>query len=499
MPETRQPADDWALLLEQAFRDHDAARQGHDLRPYFRAQAFREHHNESEIRLRAHAFRQTLVRLPLTVRRGDCFIGSPASFYVDPLPRDISEADLRLARDVCGWHAPREHGVGFDAVLPDYPTLLALGLGGMGHRLADAVRHLDPDTAANDVAEAMQTVLTGLGAFAHRCADTCREVGREEDARLLAHIAELPPRSMREALQLVWLVHLALLAEGRTAPALGRMDRWLEPFYLRDMERGDLDREAALDLLCHFFVRFAEAPPGAWITLGGPRPAGEAAPGETATLLLDALALAPAPGLRVAVRMAAAAPETLLRPILELLEVDGPAITLVNDDVLAAELTQAGLGAEAAEDYAVLDAIAPAVPGRHPVWAAHRLDLRNPIGAGIAAWRDDAARSWASLREQLETTLRTAVDGEAKRLRKRFAPAAARTHRDPVHAALLADCVDRLCDANAEEAPLLRLVGVSAPDLLPVADAVATLAAQVCEGGATQPETLLDTAADGFG
>ena len=94
----------------------------------------------------------------------------------------------------------------------------------------------------------------GMIRFAARYAELAGEMarGREQtprEGRSFSKIAEIcgrvpaePPRSFREALQAIWLVHLGvMLDDGGVAHALGRLDQILLPLLRRDMERGRSD------------------------------------------------------------------------------------------------------------------------------------------------------------------------------------------------------------------------------------------------------------------
>ena len=79
-----------------------------------------------------------------------------------------------------------------------------------------------------------------------------REESDPERRQELSKIAEIcsrvpaePPRSFWEALQAIWFVHLGvMLDDGGVAHALGRLDQILLPLLRKDMQQGELTREA---------------------------------------------------------------------------------------------------------------------------------------------------------------------------------------------------------------------------------------------------------------
>jgi trans-4-hydroxy-L-proline dehydratase len=133
-----------------------------------------------------------------------------------------------------------------------------------------------------DQLEAMAICAEALICFAERHAELAEEKARVEEDQVrkteLLEIASVcrqvpanAPRTMWEALQYYWFVHLGVITELNTWDAFcpGRLDQHLEPFYLQDLEAGALDRERAKELLQCFWVKFNNqpAPPKVGITL----------------------------------------------------------------------------------------------------------------------------------------------------------------------------------------------------------------------------------------
>ncbi|UCF09927.1 MAG: 4-hydroxyphenylacetate decarboxylase large subunit [Candidatus Bipolaricaulota bacterium] len=78
-----------------------------------------------------------------------------------------------------------------------------------------------------------------------------------EIAECLEWIARHPPRTFREALQLCWAVHVAVLNEDAISGlSPGRLGQVLWPWYEQDLEAGRIDEEKALELLECLRVKF---------------------------------------------------------------------------------------------------------------------------------------------------------------------------------------------------------------------------------------------------
>jgi 4-hydroxyphenylacetate decarboxylase large subunit len=80
-----------------------------------------------------------------------------------------------------------------------------------------------------------------------------------EMAERLAWISSKPPRSFHEALQVLWLFHVAVLNEDAISGlSPGRVGQVLYPYWQRDMKNGSIDREKSLELLECMRIKFTE-------------------------------------------------------------------------------------------------------------------------------------------------------------------------------------------------------------------------------------------------
>lgn len=115
------------------------------------------------------------------------------------------------------------------------------------------------------------------------------------------------PQTFREALQYYWFVHLGVTTELNPWDAFspGKLDQHLYPFYRREIDSGQLTREAAEELLQCFWIKFNNqpAPPKVGVTaaesstytdfaqinLGGIKSDGTNGVSELTYLLLDVI------------------------------------------------------------------------------------------------------------------------------------------------------------------------------------------------------------------
>ncbi len=118
----------------------------------------------------------------------------------------------------------------------DYPTLVKTGLPGLKNKIKSAV--------SNEFTAALLDMVNLVAECAVYYAKQADAQGKTEAAAALRAIAQRPPQTLREAIQLMWLYScLAGLMD------YGRMDVYLGDFLARDLQDGTLDHEGALALL----------------------------------------------------------------------------------------------------------------------------------------------------------------------------------------------------------------------------------------------------------
>ena len=244
----------------------------------------------------------------------------------------------------------------------DYDKLLRLGLHGLRQQIEGYRARLDPthpDDLEKDVfyracaltLEAVRDYSNRYAACAEALAveepDPLRHTELAEIARICKRVPEYPPSNFREALQTVHFVTFCLCAGNQMLLfQLGRPDRYLLPFYRRDLQSGRITPEEALELIDCLGLLLSEYTPRGlavgWM-VGGRDASGADICNELTELFLTSLAH---------IRMAYPGiglcwtPDTP-RPIMELAGdllsqgLSHPAI--FNDEVITAGLIQMGL------------------------------------------------------------------------------------------------------------------------------------------------------------
>lgn len=152
---------------------------------------------------------------------------------------------------------------------PDYPRLLGAGIEGVLDEVQARRARGDVEHAA--LWEAMEITLRAASGFISRHADladgeaaTCKDAARREEltaiARACRQVAFAAPRTLHEALQLLWVTYLIQCfenGESTGAFALGRFDQYMYPFWEADLAAGK-SREELLELVGCFWVKLNE-------------------------------------------------------------------------------------------------------------------------------------------------------------------------------------------------------------------------------------------------
>lgn len=146
--------------------------------------------------------------------------------------------------------------------------------------------------------EAFATATEAFGAYIGRHARLARSLaagatGRRADelCRLADdcdHLAERPATGFRQALQMVWFVHVFLHAEGgAVAYSFGRFDQYLWPYLEADLQTGELTWDEAAELVACFLLKCCEGDESQNLVVGGLDGAGTNAENPLSLLALE--------------------------------------------------------------------------------------------------------------------------------------------------------------------------------------------------------------------
>ncbi len=164
---------------------------------------------------------------------------------------------------------------GIGTVLLNYPEILTKGINGVKREVADRLERLDlgdPEYFKRAtfwrgcliVCDKVMGLAQRYAELAQKLADSelnpIRKQELETISNICSHVPAAPAGNFHEALQAVWFLHMvACLETNGTGISLGRMDKYLLPFYERDIASGHLSREEALELVQCFLLKLNES------------------------------------------------------------------------------------------------------------------------------------------------------------------------------------------------------------------------------------------------
>ncbi len=295
---------------------------------------------------------------------------------------------VRLARDAGVLTVTHLEDSGLGHVIFDIPRVLREGLAGVREDCQRRLRVADPsspeDARRAEFWKAAVIVLDSVVTFARRHAELAGRLASSETdpsrhdellaiQRTCERVPEYPPSSFMEALQAVWLTHLVVFIEQNgSGNSLGRLDQYLYPFYERDLARGALTRESALELIALFYlkmfdldkarpvhrsVQHAGLKRDQNITLGGIDRRGFDCTNELTELFLEAEAALKMPEPQLTLRVSHRSPEWILQKAAGLIKTGGGKPQLLGDRTAIQSLLARGIPLQEARDYCVIGCV----------------------------------------------------------------------------------------------------------------------------------------------
>jgi pyruvate-formate lyase len=470
-------ASDWRRVLAATRKANQGPREPYDLRPYWRELAFRECASQPPPVAWANAFASVLDHAGLNVYPGERILGSRVGFWATALPEGLTEADYHAASAAQTARGRRNFWAGWDHTLADYPTLLTEGIGGRLARIDESRQaHAAPGEQA--ALDGMRLTLEGLGRFIRRHTELTTV---PSTAASLEWICSRPPRTFHEAIQLVWLTHIAFVSEGRGHNALGRLDQYLQPFYESDIVSGRLDRENALDLLCHLWAHIEELGEVTNICVGGLTPDGRDGTNDLSHLCIEATRLVQSPHTNLSARFHDGSPDAFHRAAFECIRTGIGFPAIFNDHVLIPGLVEAGIPVEVARDHCMVGCIETMLAGRQPAWSDSRFNTPLYVLSALRRLAGEAAPTWERLQILFAEEVHQAMALHVAGVNAHIARFPATLFPDPFLSALTRDCIGRALDVNDGGAEFPRFHGVAVMGLATMADSLAAVKKLVLE------------------
>ncbi|NSW58627.1 MAG: hypothetical protein HPY44_21655 [Armatimonadetes bacterium] len=435
-----------------------------------------------------------------------------------PTPSAPSPLELVAAR----FHCHGSDG-GSAHTTVDYGRVIAEGLGGI---LAEIDAGLaDATGAKREYLLGMRAALVGVIRWAERYAlladalaaetqDQDERARMEQIARHCRRVPSLPARTFAEALQSVWLIHLAVgLSEGSgSSLSLGRLDQYLLPLFMGDLDRG-IPLGQLEDQLEEFFRAlnsfFGDA--ACTVNLGGSDEHGQTLFNALSRTIVEVAARLRLPAPILAARIDDGLPEDAFDLYTDpaLFAIGQP--TFYGEEPCKAALIRRGVPADEVHGSAANSCMGLVMPGQEwsNMWGTV-VNLLLPLELALNGGRPFAHALPLSLATQAPDAygdfdaLFATVCGYTRELVDLFIK---QTERDtqrrgaerpnPLVSALLADCVargkDRLLGGCRYQSVIVEAFG-----LVNVSDALVAIRELVFDRGIYSLEELVRAARDNF-
>ena len=361
-----------------------------------------ENPDEPRILTRAWLFRLLCTRARIAVDADD--------YFVDKLEHHNLLIELRDR-----WRREAEA-----AEFADDPPADTGAWGGMmdlGHTCPDwraIVKH--GFTGLRDRAAARSGVLYEAVAMVYEAAVIlCRRFAERMPGTPVAALAERPPQTFHEALQLAYLYHeLQEMQDGYSVRSMGRFDVLYNDFFVDDIKAGRLTREGAKELLKYFWIKFYAKTQGR--LYGKPFLFGPDA-NELSHLAFEVYREMRVVDPKLHLRLAKHTPTDFLKLVVSCIQDGCTGIVTVNDEKLVETLQKSGKSPTDAEDFILIGCYEPAVMGREMNCSGTaKLNLARAVELVLA---HDDYTSFAELMSAYHTVLD-----------EQFARAADRVHRE---------------------------------------------------------------------
>lgn len=401
---------------------------------------------------------------------------------------------------------------GIGHLIPDHPRVLELGLEGIKTELRQKLSDPNLNDAVRNQYEAMIIACDGIINYAEKYAEKLEDMVADEREKMrrselmqmaanLRHAPKYPAETFHQAVQAVWLIHTAVFIEGLdNGISFGHMDRYLFPFYRRDLINGTITRERAKEILGCFGIKTSEIIPvfngkisechggflsGQAITIGGIDANGVDQANELTYMMLELMDEVRLRQPNYHARIHDGAPKPYLDKIMSNLVkgVNSPA--LYNDEVIIRSMKKAGYSDDDAKEYATLGCVELLSAGKTfgstdaalvniPICLEMALNEGRPFSDGFRKGRRTKPISEFKDIEEVKQAFRTQLQYLINRLVKTLEPieiANRDFHPTPLTSVLTQGCIESGKDVTAGGA-VYNFSGVQGVGITDVGDSL---------------------------
>lgn len=168
---------------------------------------------------------------------------------VQTIPEIFTEQERRT---IAEEHYIHEQGKVCN-INPEYSLLLECGFDAKREEIKKELG-AECTEEKRELLKSMLQVMRLIEDFAVRYREEALRVGNQTVADTFSRIPAKKPETFLEALQFLRLVHYCLWCSFNYHNTLGRFDRYMYPFFKKEIEGQTLTKEAALELVEEFFI-----------------------------------------------------------------------------------------------------------------------------------------------------------------------------------------------------------------------------------------------------
>ncbi|MBQ7301453.1 MAG: hypothetical protein IJW77_16630 [Clostridia bacterium] len=251
--------------------------------------------------------------------------------------------------------------------VPDYELLLREGAEGVLSRVRKQREALDPGTEdfyEKDLTyQSMEISLSALIRFGYRTSESLEQyaqcqldINRKNElhrlAKIFRQIPAKPATTFYEAIQSMWFLQFVFTLLDDVALS-GRMDRYLYPYYKKDIDEGRITRAFAMQLIEQLYFKHNEIYMSwpASVMIGGVDRFGQPVWNELTYMCIEAIRTTGLINPSVSVCYTEDMPDDLLRLCTEIIAEGYTRPAFFNDAVIQKGLRNAGVSVADARDY----------------------------------------------------------------------------------------------------------------------------------------------------
>ncbi len=279
--------------------------------------------------------------------------------------------------------------------IPDYVKVIKVGIGGVIREIEEKIASLDigePDQLEQlTFLEAALITNKAVLKFAARYADRLEQLAMIESdqtrkdelyamSQMCRHVPEKPARTFQEAAQSMLFVNIPVQLENNGhSISFGRVDQYLYPYFVRDMEEGTLTLERTFEIMSCLWLKVTEfAKLRDWpntvafvgnplfqnLTIGGQTLNGQDAVNELSYLSLGCTKKLKMTQPSLTVRLFQGTSDTFIKEAVKVIRTVGSLPSFFNDEVIIPSMLNIGYEYEDACNYGMVGCVEPAPHGQ---------------------------------------------------------------------------------------------------------------------------------------